>query len=272
MAMADERSNRRDVGSTATWHYPGEGETVVLIHGFRGDHHGLSAIAAAMPSLNVVIPDLPGYGHSPLLEGEHNLENYGRWLIEFLAELGGSPVVVGHSFGTLVVGSAIAQGLNPKSVVLLNPITLTASDTAPGRLAHSFYTLGKFGRLGSYLLRSALVVRGMSIAMATTKNLKLRSFIHNQHLTYFSNYRHDRVALEGFRAANSGNLMDWTELLPKGMLVIAGMKDIIAPIENQRLFAALVSARLEVLNVGHLTHYEIPLEVGELIVDYLTKP
>lgn len=39
-----------------------------MVHGFRGDHHGLEAIALAMvridPTCHVVIADLPGFGES----------------------------------------------------------------------------------------------------------------------------------------------------------------------------------------------------------------
>jgi pimeloyl-ACP methyl ester carboxylesterase len=109
MALAQSRAHRSDVGTTATWHYPGDGPTIVLVHGFRGDHHGLSAIAGALHDFNVVIPDLPGYGRSPVFAGTHDLDAYGRWLITFLAELGGNPYVLGHSFGSLIALEAASR-------------------------------------------------------------------------------------------------------------------------------------------------------------------
>ena len=60
--LAASRAERSDVFNTATWHYQGAGRTIILVHGFRGDHHGLSAIAGALGDHHVVIPDLPGYG------------------------------------------------------------------------------------------------------------------------------------------------------------------------------------------------------------------
>jgi pimeloyl-ACP methyl ester carboxylesterase len=32
-----------------------------MIHGFRGDHHGLQLFADALPEYRVIIPDLPGF-------------------------------------------------------------------------------------------------------------------------------------------------------------------------------------------------------------------
>lgn len=271
MAMAQSRANRSDVGTTATWHYKGVGPTIVFVHGFRGDHHGLSAIAGALDDFNVVVPDLPGYGRSPVFAGEHNLESYARWLIDFVAELGGNPYILGHSFGSLIVAKAHELGLKAPATVLLNPITTTASDTFAGKVAAGFYKVGKLGRAGSHLLRSALVVRGMSIGMATTKDFGLQSFIHNQHLTYFSNYLEDRVAQEGFRAANSSNVLNHAQTLPKQLLVIAGEKDIIAPLAGQLKLQRATSARLETLPVGHLTHYEAPNEVALLTREFLAS-
>lgn len=271
MGLAQTRAHRSDVGTTATWHYQGPGPTIVLVHGFRGDHNGLSAIAGALHDFNVVIPDLPGYGRSPVFTGKHDLEAYASWLIEFVAELGGSPFVLGHSFGSLVVAKAHELGLRAPATVMLNPITTTASETFAGKVAAGFYAAGKLGRAGSHLLRSALIVRGMSIGMATTKDFGLRGFIHNQHLTYFSNYLEDRVAHEGFRAANSSNVLNHAKALPKKLLVIAGEKDIIAPLAGQLKLQRATSARLETLPVGHLTHYEAPNEVAQLTREFIAS-
>ena len=267
--MAQSRAHRSDVGSTATWHYPGDGPTVVLVHGFRGDHHGLSAIAGALGDLNVVIPDLPGYGRTPMLKGIHDLDGYAKWLKDFLSELGGNPFVLGHSFGSLVLARAHSLGLRTPGTILLNPITTTASNTLAGKLAGAFYALGKLGRFGSHLLRSAAVVRAMSVGMATTGDFKLRAFIHDQHLTYFSNYLEDRVAHEGFEAANSSNVLADAASLPKKLLVIAGEKDFIAPLAGQLKLQKATGARLETLPVGHLTHYESPNEVAALTREFV---
>lgn len=267
MQLAAARATRIDIGSTASWEYSGQGATIVLVHGFRGDHHGLSAIAGALSEYRVLIPDLPGYGKTPPLES-HDLDSYGKWLIDYLDQVGDC-VVLGHSFGSLVLANAYSQGLDVNTAVLLNPITTTADQTPGGMLAAAYYRLCRLGLIGSYLMRSALVVRGMSIAMATSWDLKLRSFIHGQHLRYFSSYATDKVVQEGFRAANQGNVIEYQKTLPKNLLLIAGTKDKIAPIQNTRELAQKTRATLKELPVGHLTHYETPFEVGVLVTEFL---
>jgi len=49
---------------------------VLCLHGLGGDHRGLAEFAAALPGVNVVIPDLPGYGRSAPMSDPHSLVNY----------------------------------------------------------------------------------------------------------------------------------------------------------------------------------------------------
>ncbi len=266
MELARSRGERSDVGNTATWQYRGEGRTIILVHGFRGDHNGLSAIAGALANHHVVIPDLPGYGKSPELKEEHNLENYANWLAEFSTNFK-EPIVLGHSFGSLVVARSWGLGMR-QPTVLLNPITTTQGDSLGGKLAALYYRLGGFGLMGSALLRSTLIVRLMSMAMATSWDLKLRSFIHDQHHRYFSNYRSDAVALEGFKAASSSNVLSFVADAPEHLLLIAGAKDSIAPLPGQLALQQQTGAELRTLDCGHLTHYETPFEVGVIVSEF----
>lgn len=266
MELARARGQRSDIGNTATWQYGGPGRTIILIHGFRGDHHGLSAIAGALENHHVVIPDLPGYGRTPAFDKEHNLENYANWLAEFVTNFE-DPIVLGHSFGSLVVARSWELGMQ-QPTVLLNPISTTQGESLGGKLANLYYWMGAKGALGSALMRSTVIVRLMSMAMATTWDLKLRSFIHNQHHRFFSNYLSDAVALQGYRAASFGNVLTYVPHAPKNLLLIAGAKDAIAPIRGQIELQRLTGAELRTLECGHLTHYETPFEVGLMVSEF----
>ncbi len=273
--LAAKRGYREDIGDTAVWRYPAETSkgTLLFIHGFRGDHHGLSASAGALVDYDVLIPDLPGYGKTAELES-HDLESYGRWLLGLVSEIGPDVVVLGHSFGSLVVSKAVSQGLVAKAIVLQNPIT-TRSDQQrdfANRLARGFYAFAiAMGKLGSAFLRSWLVVQVMSVAMTTSKSAKLRRWIHGQHQRHFSTYRSDRVAHEGFAAASSSSVLDFASAFKLPTLLIAGEKDLIAPLANQiKLQSMIPGAKLEIMDgVGHLTHYESAAEVADAIDKFL---
>lgn len=259
--LAQMRIERADVGSTATWTIGDGGPRVLLVHGFRGDHHGLLGIAGAMPEVSFVIPDLPGFGKTRALKSS-NLDSYGHWLLDFCNQAGAFDAVLAHSFGTLVLANALSQRLKANKVLLQNPITSNPRKGLIAKAADLYYELGSDPR--SNLLRSQLVVRGMSIALSTTIRPGLRRFIHQQHANYFSTFDNNQALYQAYQAASSSNVLDYAEALPKELRIVAGERDVVAPLSGQRKLAELTSAPLRVIpKTGHLTHYEKPAEVAE---------
>lgn len=256
------RIERADIGSTATWTIGDGGPRVLLIHGFRGDHHGLLGIAGAMPEVRFVIPDLPGFGKTPAFSTLSNLDAYGNWLVQFAAAAGEFDAVLAHSYGTLVLSSAVSRQMPVKKVLLQNPITTNPRKGLVAKAADLYYELGSEEK--SNLLRSQLVVRGMSMALSTTLRPSLRRFIHRQHSNYFSTFDNNEALYQAYQAASSSNVLDYVAWLPKAMRIIAGERDVVAPLSGQRKLAELTSAPLRVIEkTGHLTHYEKPAEVAE---------
>lgn len=215
--------------------------TVVLVHGFRGTHLGLWPVAAALPEVRFIAPDLPGFGESAPLPIEHDLDAYAQWLEAFLAEAdpAAEAVVLGHSFGSLIVARRPA-GLGPRRVVLVNPIAAPALE-GPSRimtqLAIGYYRIGAAlpEPLGRALLAHPLITRVMSEVMATTRDGALRRWIHAQHAAWFSTF-HDRgTLLEAFRASVSDSVLAHAEELPDGTVLVAGERDAIAPLAAPRI-------------------------------------
>lgn len=259
--LAELRIERADVGATATWTLGDGGPRVLMIHGFRGDHHGLLGVAGAMPEARFVLPDLPGFGKTKPLDKAHNLEFYGYWLKDFVRSAGEFDAILAHSFGTLVLAKALDLGLEPERVLLQNPITTKQRPGLISKVANTYYELGS--KPGSNLLRSQLVVRGMSMALATTPNPAVRRFIHRQHANYFSTFADNQALYEGYQAASSSSVLDYAELLPNRLRIVAGERDIVAPLPGQRQLAAVTGSSLRIIpRTGHLTHYETPAEVA----------
>lgn len=101
--------------------------TIVVVHGYRGEHHGLEPVIAQLPEYRVISADLPGFGEStPLTEQPHSIDGYAAWLGEFMTDLGvrGEAIVLGHSFGTIVASAAVAEGLPTPGLILVNPIAI----------------------------------------------------------------------------------------------------------------------------------------------------
>ncbi|AUZ88866.1 alpha/beta hydrolase [Arthrobacter agilis] len=267
------------------WDYPavtapGEAPrgTIVMVHGFRGDHHGLLRLVEELPRHRVILPDLPGFGQGQALAGTHDVATYAHFISDCTRLLApDAPVLLGHSFGSIVAAEAAAgsPGLAGR-VVLVNPISAPAlegpSRTA-SRLAEGYYVAAD--RLpeaaGRALLANPVIVRGMSIFMAKTKDRTLRRWIHGQHDAYFSSFAGRRVVLEAFRASISGTVRDRAADLRMPVLLIAADRDDIGSVASQRDLAGLIPhARLEVIaDVGHLVHYEKPREAALIIEEFL---
>ena len=280
-----------DIGvkRTAYWFYKSENNadaspTVVMIHGYRGNHHGLEAMVGALSESNVIVPDLPGFGVSEAFEENHSIERYARWVGEFLEALVASGEIklsqitlLGHSFGTIVVAAAVAEGFaSPARLVLVNPVSapaLSGPRAVMTKLTAGYYWAGGAlpRPLGNSLLASPLIVRGMSILLAKTKDKELRTWIHREHDENFSNFASRRVAHEGFLASISHNVGEYAGKISQSTLLIIGERDDITSVANQHAvqgkFANAVLEQIE--GVGHLIHYEAPLLAARFIQDFV---
>lgn len=285
-AKARLRGQRKTINITGVdfvyYEYPASsdnGQVIVMVHGYRGNHRGLEAIVGGLDQFQVVVPDLPGFGESPELTKTHNLDSYANWLGMFLIELGlgNTAVLAGHSFGTLVVGR-YATSQAAKSIILINPVSAPALSGPRAFLTKAtswFYHISNSlpEAIGGLLLRSPIAVLVMSSVMAKTRDRKLRSWIHKQHLSNFSDFATVRVATEGYDASISSDLSKMAPLIASPVLVIAATLDDITPIDRQREVVNLYpNAKLvEIENVGHLVHYEAPFQAAEHIASFVGK-
>lgn len=277
---------RREVtvlgGTTAYWVYgPVDAETtIVAVHGFRGEHHGLEPVLAFLPEARVIAPDLPGFGETAPLPGrQHDLRAYVDWLTGFVAATAPGAVILGHSFGSIVVSAAVASGLETPRMILINPIGAPALEGPKAvltRLAILYYALGARlpERIGTGVLRNALIVRVMSIAMAKTRDRGLRRFIHDQHDTYFSRFADREVLRDAFVTSVSHDVREFAERISVPTLLIAAQRDDITPIEAERVLVTMFpdAALVEIADVGHLIHYETPAEAAGAIRRFLRIP
>ena len=264
---------------TAYWVYgPADAATTILaVHGFRGDHHGLEPIVAHLgDGIRVVSPDLPGFGETPPLGRRHDLDAYVDWLTAFAAAAAPGAVVLGHSFGSIVSSAAVARGLPTERLILVNPIGAPALEGPRGlltRLAILYYRAGAVlpARLGDALLRNRLIVRVTSIAMAKTRDRALRAFIHDQHDTYFSRFASRDTLHEGFVTSVSHDVRAAAPQITQPTLLIAADKDDITPITAQRELRAMFpdAELVEIPDVGHLIHYETPQVAASAVTRFL---
>jgi len=253
-------------------------QTIVMVHGYRGNHRGLEAIAGALDEFRILIPDLPGFGESGSFESEHSVAAYSKWLKLFLEMLGisESAHLVGHSFGTLILAE-YANNHKAPSITLINPVSAPALNgprSIMTKLATGFYKLaeGMPDKAAGKLLRTNVAVQLMSSVMAKTKDRKLRRWIHQQHLSNFSDFESVKVATEGYRASISSSVASYAGNITSPVLFIAAELDDITSIEQQRTAVRAFSNAIiyEIEQVGHLVHYEAPQQAADQIAKFIS--
>ena len=286
-ALLDELPVRHEIvrvlgSDTHYWVYGPDdaATTIVIAHGYRGEHHGLEPVVAHLRGVKIVSPDLPGFGESSAMTGaKHDIAGYAAWYAAFLDSLGlnGTAVVLGHSFGSMVTSYAVAKKLvsTPK-LILVNPIAASALDgpskiRTQGTVVYYRLAMALPERAGHWLLDNWLVIRFMSLSLAKTKDKALRRFIHDQHHTYFGRFSDRTTVVEGFEASISTDVTSVAADIPVPTLLIGAELDLITTVPQlETLRDEMADATLHVIpDVGHLIHYEKSREAAEMIVDFL---
>ena len=239
---------------------------ILLIHGFRGDHHGLEIIAnrllKLLPKASIISPDLPGFGRSEDLPMTVSLQGYTAWLHALIGQIT-LPVPevsdysrVGHSFGSIVTAAYAAEyphGLD--RLTLINPISepaLEGTQKIASRAASFYYRVGAAlpERLGYPLLRSQLITRVTSELMMRTREPAMRRFINNQHAAYFGSFGSRKGVLQAYEV----RFRQPPPSLPRGFrfpcrCLVAEDDDLGTPQTARAMFAALEGARTPPVNV-----------------------
>ncbi|MGJ9371933.1 alpha/beta fold hydrolase [Nesterenkonia sp. CF4.4] len=314
--QTDDDGATRLSTTAAVWHYPaqapaptaapssrGPARRLLLIHGFRGDHHGMALIVDALPEFEVFVPDLPGFGATPPLQrssarsaghgpAEHTLATYAA-SVEALAaalELGPADVLVGHSFGSIVVAAhgaqsdsgasasesnAAAQTRKPRrwaGLALFAPISndIFTGSLLPGAAAVDLYYRSSQwlpARWAQALLRSPLAQAVTNASMIVTRVPEQVAYIRDQHRRHFSGYADPQTLLQAYWASSRHTVTEFAQQLDLPVLLVPGAKDQLSTPEGQRrLHRMLPQAHSEVLrDTGHLLHYEKPAQAARAL-------
>ncbi len=92
---------------TITYLEGGQGETIVLLHGFGTDKDNWVRFARNLKKIyHVIIPDLPGFGESSLIPSEHyDIDTQVKRIHEFVQKVGLKKFhLAGNSMGGLIAG------------------------------------------------------------------------------------------------------------------------------------------------------------------------
>lgn len=243
-------------------------KTLVLVHGFTGSHEGFRYLVPLLSEYRLVIPDLPGFGVSPLPHDELTLRHLGGLLCDFIQTLKlKQPHLLGHSMGSLVVAEAIRH--NPKianeKLIFVSPVPSPVGivDTRRGGaiISQLYYSAShRLPVIGQKIATSKMITRLSTNMIMTASGKQLKEAIHQHHLDNLNFISSIGWYSRLYRQINRTGLSRYRHVLqPFDILLINGERDSVTPLKHQQKTALLVGAKIVVLTgVGHLSHYEMP--------------
>jgi pimeloyl-ACP methyl ester carboxylesterase len=252
-------------------HWP---QTIVLLHGFRGNHRGLLDMARHLKGYRLILPDLPGYGESEALDAPHTLQNYAKWLDLFVAKLELHDYVCwSHSYSGSIALIHAAQGHHKPTALVSVSLAAVRRDW-PSFLSTLYYRLGQ--RLPKGLqhrwIASRMIDHATGRWLFMTVSTARRRFLQkrgDQNLPLMNAL----VVTEEYLSALDTDLDWYARRVSIPVLVVAGARDIIVPVKRlERLVNLLDRSRLEVMpDQGHLAPIERPGATATITKNFLRE-
>lgn len=248
-------------------------ETIILLHGFPGNHAGLIDLANALGNKRqIIIPDLPACGLSEELRGKHVLKNYAKWLNDFLERLSiQEAIIIGHSFGSRVaMFFSIDYPQKVKKLILITPVVEVNGFIT--RIATLYYRVG--GILPRYFqkiwLSNELFKRVGDTILFKSSNPVMHKKIIDRDVKELKKVN-QQVIIDLFNEFYKFQLISLGKRIDAKTLIIAGDKDEIATLVSLKTLAHNVQkASLKVMkDSGHLVPLEKPLATAKIIKNWL---
>lgn len=260
--------------------------TILMIHGFRGDHHGLLYIANDLMELeqrkhNIVLIDMPAYGKTAefLDAKNHRADHYADFLAAFLDEIKlKKPTLLAHSFGTTVTSRFLAKYANKvnQKVIWLSPIAKAPRLWFGLGVNNALVDFINFlpNRITHPIAGSKAFSDFISWSQATTKDQRVyENIVKKEHREYFGVFSSMDAMLANLKSSYKDSVSDAVAGLTKAkkdFLIIVGTRDKLVHIEDARWLKGQVEAQLvEISDLGHFIHYEAYDEIARQVKEFL---
>jgi len=255
-------------------------ETLVLIHGFGDRKEGFYFISKFLKKkLNLVIPDLPGFGNSGMdPDLVYSLDNYIDWLGQFMEQTGLECFhLAGCSMGGAVAARLAAQfPSRVKSLSLVGP----AGFYLPGK--HSIYdealagsnifhirSPGDFEKLQSWLFR-----KSPPIPTCIREYMILKAMGEREWLTKIFNELVDMDSIKsGKISMEQASLNHLCRDITMPVTLFWGRHDALLPCQTAAFVEKLLPcAQVHIFEeYGHLPHLEGPGKLAGCMLDFICE-
>ena len=238
------------------WGGAGESTPLVLLHGFPLSHGVWNKMMEHMDGLDVITPDLRGFGESAVVDGAYSIADMADDVLALLDALKiEQAALVGHSMGGYVALAAARK--SPARIAGLGLVSTQALADTPDRKAKRYVTAEQVGVQGSVF-----------IANAMAPDLSADAAQHGTVLWEMI-LRQPAAGMMGALAAMAERPAA-TDLLPTlkfPVAILHGVADALIPVERAReMKAAIPQATLtELPDVGHCPMLEAPVETAKAL-------
>jgi pimeloyl-ACP methyl ester carboxylesterase len=234
----------------------GSGQPLVLLHGFPLDNTLWEPLLPHLADhFDIILPDLAGFGLSPLPKPDYHLRDMAAALADLLRGLGlPRAFVAGHSMGGYVALAFARQ--SPEMLLGLGLISTQALPDNAERQAARHQTAAEVAAKGPGVVADAMAAK---LSANPAHETLLRETILRQPVPGIVN---------GLKAMAAR--ADSSDLLPGldcPVSIVHGLADALIPPERAReMKAALSNAHLtELPGVGHMPMLEAPVETAEAL-------
>ena len=234
----------------------GVGKVILFLHGWQDDLHTFDVLATFLSQKNRVVRlDFPGFGRSETPAEAWDLDDYVRFVSDFIKKLDIQvDVLVGHSFGGRIIMKGIAtEKLRARKLVLIGSAGIARRHTARNTI---LWILAKLG----WLI--------ISVPPLIFWRDKIRKQVYG---LIGSDYLDAGTLKETFLNIISEDLGECAKKIITPTLLIWGADDTETPLsDGERLSRLIHNSKLKVIDgAGHFVHRERPQETARLIQAFL---
>ncbi|MDP4038837.1 MAG: alpha/beta hydrolase [bacterium] len=244
---------------------PGGKKAIILVHGLGSSHMTLEKLAGRinLKDHKVIVFDLPGHYLSEKLDKEHNIDNYAKFLNDFITELEIKKcTVLGHCLGAqIAINFENRYPEKVEKLILITPI--------PNKV----YASGIFASL-YYLIALALpkpLKRGWLVNMRKIikhfaymhDDIQMKSLIDKMTKKEIKRLNED-VITQGFKSILNDKTKELIAKTRAKTYIIISEKDFVFPAkEIVRMYKKIPQVKFEILpKEGHLLVLDSPEKVA----------
>jgi pimeloyl-ACP methyl ester carboxylesterase len=247
-------------------------DRLLLLHGLGADHRGLLPLTGGWPDIEIIAPDLPGFGMSPPMRVEHSLINYGHALEVLCAQTDLTDLtVIGHSLGAGIgLAFAATHPRRIRALVLLNPVT---SGHGPMTwLTRAYYRAGSLLPTAAarawFASKPAVYLADMAALRTHDPDTRQRILAEDYRTAALSN---PQVITQIYHSMRSTPFPSLAAAITAPTLLITAEHDTLAtPHAVTDLHHQIPGSDLQVINgAGHLWAAEEPETAGHIIATWL---